>query len=113
MGIVTVDLDRPTVFQVVRSWHTLESFGGTVRGRVSSSGEGVHLRADGCRTRGIAERERRIAGDDAKRIDLDIERDYRPSQVLFDSKGGKKAGSWVDDMESLLTEYQQSTGYRY
>jgi len=111
MTFVTVDLDSPSIVEVLEAWHYLDYVGGSVCGRVSSSGRGVHIRADG--VEGEAEHHRRMAGDDSKRIELDIVRDYRPEQVLFDSKKDDGAGSWVNDVESLIKEYQDSTGFRY
>lgn len=99
--------------EITRSWSYLNNIGEDVKGRVSSSGYGIHLRAERASDTKLAEAERRIAGDDSKRIALDIERDYRPPQVLFDLKEDKHAGPWVESLDSLIRLYRDSTGYTF
>jgi len=104
---VTTDLDDPTRFDIVQSWHRLENISERIEGRISSSGNGIHMRGFGVETDdGLAERYRRICGDDPFRIYLDKKMYWRPSQVLYDEKDGKRSGSWVDTLTELLARYQ-------
>lgn len=106
---VTVDLDFPTVLQITTVWNRMEKDCEIVQGRVSSSGNGVHLRGTEPPTNdSVAEQLRRIYGDDPKRIQFDIERDNRPSQVLFDSKRGKDAGEWYYHINGVIADYKRN-----
>lgn len=117
---VTADLDDARPFDAVRAVYTLRDAGAhEVEARVSSSGEGFHVRAwfdaadlDARDVRTL----RRLAGDHAVRIDLDETHSRKPRQVLFTSKGDAEAGAWrsdpwraVDDL--LRRSGRHSTGW--
>jgi hypothetical protein len=107
---VTVDLDEPRLYEIRRAWSILDRAGkGPLKGRVSSSGTGVHVkvhRFDG------DERDtheiRRLAGDDPKRLEFDGKLSKKPKQILFGSKptAGDHAGEWRDSLDHLLCDYR-------
>lgn len=107
---VTIDLDRPSRLDIIRVWYNLRhTHPRILKGRISSSGEGVHIVA--AMSSPIEEQEalaiRRALGDDPNRIIFDEQRpESKPSQILFDSKRGKHAGEWVYDLESLERKYR-------
>lgn len=127
---VTLDLDDPTVFDITQAWHRLNSIGGKLHGRVSASGDGVHLEvrhANIPREKSVMYR--RIYRDDNLRIAMDHElRDRRmnmPTQVVFEwkkakgkgpefSKYGNRrrerhimyAGPWREDLDHLIADYR-------
>lgn len=100
---VTLDLDDADPIDASRAYHGLMDAGaGDVEIRVSSSGEGFHVRAwfdrgeledDG------VERLRRLFGDDERRIELDRTHNIKPDQMLFTSKPNRdaSAGPWHTD----------------
>lgn len=106
----TIDLDRPTRLDIIRVWYNLRHTRPRVlKGRISSSGEGVHIVA--ALSSPVNEEEllsiRRALGDDPRRILYDETRpEAKPSQILFDTKNGKHAGEWVYDIESLERKYR-------
>ena len=104
----TVDLDDPTDMDILKAWNRLADHGdGEVYGRVSSSGEGVHLKVHGC-DEDTVERLRRVCGDDVKRRDFDAGTDLKPKQILFSSKpAGGEAGEWTTDREAVLAAYRR------
>jgi len=105
---LTIDLDYPTVFKITKTWLNVERVCTDVKGRLSSSKEGVHIEGWGIETddpRAI--KLRRIYGDDPIRIELDISRYWRVSQVLYDEKDGKQAGNWTDNVDHLVAEYER------
>lgn len=109
---VSVDLDEPSIFEVVQSWTRLQELGGDVKGRVSSSGSGIHLVGDGIDVNSEkAVEERLYCGDDKYRVHLDVVRDYRPPQTLFDVKQGKRAGEWTRNLDHLIGEYRRCNPY--
>jgi hypothetical protein len=101
---VTIDLDDADPLGVLKSWRRLAEAGGyDVEGRVSQSGEGVHIRAwfDAEEIDGVAiETLRMAAGDDRTRIDYDRRHDSKPQQVLFEGATPWRADVWavVDDL---------------
>lgn len=117
IGRITVDLDNPSRFEIVRSWYRISDRSEKVKGRVSSSGEGIHLIGEGAEVQSeLALKERMVCLDDPSRIEMDQKRPWRPSQVLFDSKtiGGDQeltAGDWVESLEKLLGEYNRNNPY--
>lgn len=81
----------------------------SLQGRISSSGEGVHIKAT--YHNALTDRQslniRRALGDDNQRIHYDETRPQaKPSQILFDYKNGKRAGEWTTDLEHLLRMYR-------
>lgn len=104
---VTVDLDNPNPVEITIAWNILAKLGADrVRGRLSSSKQGVHLEASGLVDgERLAVHIRRMSGDDPERVGKDIEKGWRPSQVTFDSKDGKEAGPWVDCPFNLVDQY--------
>lgn len=114
--MISIDLDEPTVMRVVSSWHSLDKLG-EVQGRVSSSGNGVHLK---CFNHGLSEDKitvvRHRLGDDKRRIALDQNSEIKPDQIAFtdklDLETGKwgEAGPWHEDMEMLITDYRFRSG---
>lgn len=109
--MVSVDLDKPSRLCILKTWSNARAmFPGTrIRGRISSSGEGVHIVID------LQEpipytamiNARRELSDDHKRIHYDETRpDSKPCQILFDTKNGKRAGEWTTDIEHLQRMYR-------
>lgn len=108
--MITVDLDWPTIMQIVTSWHRVKRNGkGRARGRVSANGHGVHITDTEILPREVPVNEdvRRHCGDDIKRIEGDIKGGAR-NQFLYDQKGDETAGEWVEDLDSLIQLYKQS-----
>lgn len=107
---VTIDLDRPSRLQITAVWYNLlYSRPMSLEGRLSSSGEGVHIRATYHKP--LTDRQslnvRRALGDDHQRIHYDETRpEAKPSQILFDTKNGKTAGQWTADLEHLQRMYR-------
>jgi hypothetical protein len=107
---VTIDLDRPSRLQITAVWYNLRySRPMSLEGRISSSGEGVHIRATYHKP--LTDRQslniRRALGDDHQRIYYDETRpEAKPSQILFDTKNGKTAGQWTADLEHLQRMYR-------
>ena len=108
--MITVDLDNPSTFEIVKSWHFLENFG-HVWGRVSSGGRGIHLKVlhDNMEKHNRLD-VRLMAGDDSNRIRLDQIFNDKPDQILFTERDGGKAGPWLDHMGSVIEQYQMNTG---
>lgn len=104
----TLDLDEPTEIEIIRKWQELMNHGdGRVFGRVSSSGEGVHLKVHGC-TETEAAHLREYLGDDPDRRRFDRDSTLKPKQILFTSKPGKEgAGEWRRDRDRVLAEYRR------
>lgn len=104
----TVDLDDPSELDVQQAWNRLAEYGdGRVLGRVSSSGEGVHLKVHGVEPDRVDEARRRC-GDDAKRRDFDANTALKPKQILFSEKPDREGASeWTDDIDRVLSEYRR------
>lgn len=104
----TIDLDDPSEMEVIKAWNRLSGHGdGTVYGRVSSSGTGVHLKVHGCDPETV-QHLRAVCGDDQKRRDFDAGTDLKPKQILFSSKPtGDGAGEWSSDMDRVVSEYRR------
>lgn len=98
---ITVDLDNARPFDVVRTWYYLDRAGCyDLEARVSSSGEGFHVRgwieaADA--DEDTIERLRLGAGDHPRRVRMDREHTIKPAQVLFSRKGDGEASPWFAD----------------
>lgn len=109
MSYITVDLDDPSVVEVLRAWKRVKYYSDSdkIHGRVSSSGSGVHI-ASSLETPEdipVNERERLLCFDDEKRVKGDKYNDIKSNQVLFDSKGGKDSGRWFNNLNDLVKEY--------
>lgn len=107
---ITVDLDDPSTFEIIKAWNRLERWGdGDVHGRVSASGTGVHLKVHGFRG-DVTDtlKPRAIVGDDPDRIYYDSAWEAKPKQILFASKPerGDHAGEWRDNREELLADWR-------
>jgi len=105
---VTIDLDDPAEIEILKSWNRLTNYGdGRVYGRISSSGEGIHLKVHGEDPENV-ELARMIAGDDPKRLRFDRDSRLKPKQILFSSKpNGDTAGEWTTDKERLIGRYRR------
>jgi len=104
----TLDLDDPAEIDVISAWNRLKNHGdGRVFGRISASGEGIHLKVHKCDPEQVREIRRRL-GDDQKRRDMDAESELKPAQILFSSKpGDKSAGEWTTNLDKLITQYRR------
>jgi hypothetical protein len=106
---VTVDLDDAGPFEVVRAWSVLERAGAVeIAARVSSGGEGFHVRAflpDA--TAADEERVRREAGDHPRRTDMDRRHALKPRNITFSAKGGLEAGPWRDDPHDAAADLRR------
>lgn len=103
----TIDLDDPTPADVIESWTILTQYGeGRVYGRVSSSGQGVHLKVHQCDPReSLAARVE--AGDDLRRLELDLGTDLKPKQIMFSDKPASDgAGEWTRDLSAVIENYR-------
>lgn len=104
----TIDLDDPTPADVIESWLKLSQYGeGRVYGRISSSGEGVHLKVHNCSPReSLAARLE--CGDDLRRLEFDTTTDLKPKQILFSSKPASDgAGEWTTDLTAVIDAYRE------
>lgn len=112
---VTLDLDDADELDVLRGVHCLRADGAeSVDIRVSSGGEGFHVRAwfDGLSDEGV-ERLRRMYGDHVRRIDLDATHQIKPDQMLFTRKpNGAEAGPWRNDVEQAIEDFTRRSTRR-
>lgn len=106
---VTVDLDEPTHDKIVTAWGRLALFGPVV-GRISKSGNGVHLKSKRVVPQDVppAPLARWWCLDDEKRIKEDMKNTVDANQVLWDNTDGAKAGEWKKSPKELLAEYEVS-----
>lgn len=107
---ITIDLDRPARVRILQAWYNLSRIGpATIQGRISSSGEGVHIAArlhEPITYEAMMEIRREL-GDDPRRIYFDeVRPEAKPSQILFDIKRGRAAGEWTTDIEHLQRMYR-------
>lgn len=107
---VTVDLDDPTIWEINAAWNRV---GMIARegpfGRVSSSGNGVHIRTHDTLPEHVPVNAhlREWCGDDPVRIKGDIRNAIEQNQVLYDRKGAVEAGEWYTDVGELIMEYMR------
>lgn len=98
---VTVDLDEAEPLDATRAFFGLRRAGAhEVEVRVSSSGEGFHVRAwfDADDVTALdVETLRLSAGDHPRRTFMDRDHQLKPQQVLFTRKGDGDAGPWHTD----------------
>lgn len=105
---VTVDLDDhgDLELRAVRAYHYLLDAADGVDVHVSSSGEGIHLVGYFRRSLSFAERirHRRQAGDDPRRVDMEVQRWHNglDVDVIFSQKDTAGAG---DDLATKERRY--------
>lgn len=105
---VTVDLDDCTELDVMKAWKELERSGVVdMKGRISSGGNGVHLRGYANVSEQRMYEIRACARGDSKRIYWDSQHVYRPAQVMFTEKFGREASEWVYGLAHLLHEINE------
>jgi hypothetical protein len=104
----TVDLDDPTLADVAEAWIRLTQYGeGIVFGRVSTSGQGVHLKVHGCDP-GESVAARVECGDDLRRMEFDAKTRLKPTQIMFSSKPASDgAGEWSRDISEVMAAYRE------
>ncbi len=105
---ISIDLDSPTGIMVFRAWYGLQRCGYLVSGRISASGNGIHLMGIMPQFGDIRETYdiRRFLGDDPKRVYFDESAPPgKPQAILFDEKKGKYASEWIDDILQLIDSY--------
>lgn len=111
---LSADLDDPHPVDILQAWRRLSRRCSGLQGRVSSGGDGVHLRGFGFDgTPREAGDVRLFAGDHDARVDYDLDYTRKPSQILFTRKGGRSAGPWVDSPGALVDDYLQATRHRW
>lgn len=102
----TIDLDRPTGLQVLMVWHNMCQIGRT-EGRISASGQGIHIRTTHdplSFSEILLIREQHM--DDAMRIHYDqTAPESKPLQILFDTKRKAHADEWLTDPIRLIDRY--------
>jgi len=103
---ITVDLDEPTHDKIVKAWGRVALFGPVV-GRVSKSGNGVHIKSKQTVPQDVppAPLARWWCLDDEKRIEEDKKNTVDSNQVLWDDTNGLQAGEWQDSLSDLLGDY--------
>jgi hypothetical protein len=103
---VTVDLDEPTHDKIAKAWARVSCFGPVV-GRISKSGNGVHIKSKRTVPQDVPPTPlvRWWCLDDEKRIAEDMKNTVDANQVLWDETDGRKAGEWMDSLSELLAEY--------
>jgi len=105
---VTVDLDDADPLDVVRAWSVLESAGAVeLAARVSSGGEGFHVRAFVETTAAGEDRLRREAGDHPRRTDMDQRHALKPTNITFTSKPGGEASPWRSDPHAAADDLRR------
>lgn len=109
--VVTVDLDDATPLDLYRSWSMLADAGAyDLEARVSSSGEGFHVRgwvdAEAVDAEGV-EQLRYVAGDHPRRTYMDRTHVLKPSNVTFTRKPGGDAGPWHPDPFAAADELRK------
>lgn len=103
----TIDLDNPTGLRVLMVWHNLQKLG-AIEGRISASGNGVHIRCKTNRPLTLSEvlLIRQQHADDVQRIHYDTTApESKPLMILFDKKRGMSADDWLTDPIRLIDRY--------
>lgn len=99
---ITLDLDEPRGYDIVRAWYGLAQYG-EPRGRISKSGTGIHMKVHGTDfSRRACLRVRATLGDDPKRLYYDECIRNKPFQILF-TRG---AGRWMGSLKELIHEFK-------
>lgn len=108
---VTLDLDDAEPLDAVRAERNLTAAGAhEVAVRVSSSGEGFHVRAwfDAEEVdEADVERLRLGNGDHVRRVDMDRRHALKPAQVLFTRKPDGEAGAWHEDPHAAASDLRR------
>jgi len=105
---VKIDLDYATELEIIGVWKQMEMIG-TPFGRVSSGGAGVHIQVHDCGFGGTSPlgfRVRELAGDDRLRMAIDRVLSDGYANVTFDTKLGKEAGPYRDNLTDLLIDFR-------
>lgn len=94
---VTVDMDKPSRLKAETVMRILKLLGGWVFIRRSAD-HGLHIKSHGHRIPfWVSLLIRFVLGDDRRRVCFDITRCFKPKQLLFTAKDGKRAGMWLID----------------
>jgi len=90
---VTIDLDERNEEKLLKIIaYFVKNFKVFPEVRISSSGRGYHVVVRGLNISFEESiRLRKKLGDDAKRIEFDLKTKFKPKQILFREKNGKKA----------------------
>jgi hypothetical protein len=116
---VTVDLDDADGFDVIRAYRTLVEAGAEdVAARVSSGGEGAHVRGWIDADPSVVEAVRYAAGDHPRRTFMDRTHVLKPTNITFTRKPDGEAGPWrsdpwraVDDLERRSERFGPRQGW--
>ena len=108
---VTCDIDDARPVDVYQAKYGLQDAGAhEVELRVSASGNGIHVRAwfdaDDVTAEDV-ETLRLSHHDHARRTYMDREHHAKPQQVLFTSKGDRRAGPWRTDPHLVIDELRR------
>jgi len=88
---VTIDLDEPSEFALLKAYFNIKALNGGAEARISASGEGYHFIVRGLPISfETSLRLRRLLGDDTTRIMFDEEESGKPKQVLYRKKGKRQ-----------------------
>jgi len=95
---VSIDLDDADQLDIIKAWRALDESGvDGIEGRVSSGGEGAHIRGWIDADAETVETIRYMAGDHARRTYMDRTHVLKPTNILFTHKGDQSAGEWRAD----------------
>lgn len=109
--LITIDLDYPDKFELLKTYYNMRHFFGNVKFRKSST-KGYHFVS---KVDSVADEEilrlRTLLGDDLNRIRMDTIRSGKmvDRNVLWDSKGDNEAGKFMNDEECII----KNEGDRY
>lgn len=104
---ITIDLDNPTGLRILSTWHNMQSIG-TMEGRISASGKGVHIRCKPDIPVSYADMLliRQQHADDTQRVYFDLTApESKPIMILFCEKRGKVVDDWLSDPIRLIDRY--------
>ena len=104
---ITIDLDNPTGIRILSTWFNMQSIG-MIAGRISASGNGVHIRCTPDNPVSYADMLliRQQHADDAQRIYFDTTApESKPLMILFCEKRGKVSDEWLSDPIRLIDRY--------
>lgn len=111
---MTLDLDDAVPLDVVQAYYSMEYLGALeTEARVSSSGEGIHVRAwfPADMSDEAVETLRRSFGDHVRRIELDETHHLKPKQMLFTKKpNGGEASPWRTEPSRVVVDLRRRSG---